>query len=437
MALLSSALALYLLLPLSYGSPKACPSMVDLRPLFSSVPHYSQTVGNCYAVAGAAMATFWLRNIKSPPSTIGYVSPAEVSSLFSRETVRRYCDSSKLFPGEAVAQLSSKKYSDFVDEWWQCESEFRLISGGRPELALDALVRNGAVCEGKAFEKNYEPHRAVYESVDALLTTYHDLSMVDSDLSTEIWPECEKKADEKVRLAMKARRFYRQTLLDEEAGTVRSRCRPGKENSFECEQGYDPEVARRRGDYLRTRYALECFNEVRLRRTMNRFDAGDCSECERYRSQPLDGAVLNKLLNAAEKAAYALVHSEVLPEAECPKKDQVSVSDMSFRTFGGLGRGRPLDRELCDQGRPLLITFCSGALQGKSSCDAHVSVVVGRRMKEGQVQYLIRNSWGGGCEVYVKGLRKRCENGDVWLSVAELEGIAQEHNFKISLTRFK
>ena len=45
----------------------------------------------------------------------------------------------------------------------------------------------------------------------------------------------------------------------------------------------------------------------------------------------------------------------------------------------------------------------------------HSSTIVGRRFKNGDCQYLIRNSWGTSCDYY-QDANTNCDNGNVWVS---------------------
>ena len=58
---------------------------------------------------------------------------------------------------------------------------------------------------------------------------------------------------------------------------------------------------------------------------------------------------------------------------------------------------------------------------GTTAC-SHASSVVGRRInqKTGVCEYKIRNSWGSSCDNYRKDLKANCENGNIWVSRAEV-----------------
>jgi hypothetical protein len=52
----------------------------------------------------------------------------------------------------------------------------------------------------------------------------------------------------------------------------------------------------------------------------------------------------------------------------------------------------------------------------KDDCGPHASVVIGRRMSHGRCEFLIRNSWGSGCEGYPWD----CEKGNIWVDSEKL-----------------
>lgn len=52
--------------------------------------------------------------------------------------------------------------------------------------------------------------------------------------------------------------------------------------------------------------------------------------------------------------------------------------------------------------------------------ESHASVVVGRRWKNGECQYLIRNSWGKTCAPYSKYIDE-CVDGNIWIAENHIE----------------
>jgi hypothetical protein len=51
----------------------------------------------------------------------------------------------------------------------------------------------------------------------------------------------------------------------------------------------------------------------------------------------------------------------------------------------------------------------------------HSSTIVGRKKIGGSCHYLIRNTWGESCSIYLPKFRRRCEAGNVWVSGDELK----------------
>lgn len=51
----------------------------------------------------------------------------------------------------------------------------------------------------------------------------------------------------------------------------------------------------------------------------------------------------------------------------------------------------------------------------------HSSTIVARKQIGGTCHYLIRNTWGDNCSLYLPKFRKRCEAGNVWVSGDELK----------------
>lgn len=65
-------------------------------------------------------------------------------------------------------------------------------------------------------------------------------------------------------------------------------------------------------------------------------------------------------------------------------------------------------------GKLVTISYSSDVLkhpQPPPNKGGHVSSVVGRRMREGKCEYLVRNSWGRGCGGYIYP----CEEGNIWV----------------------
>lgn len=94
-------------------------------------------------------------------------------------------------------------------------------------------------------------------------------------------------------------------------------------------------------------------------------------------------------------------------------------------SYGGQGLNdrfrRAIDTAL-GQGRIAGISYRNflqgaGGLHGK-----HASSIVGRKMINGQCQYMIRNSWGLSCSPYHEPYRSRCQKGHVWVTEDELMG---------------
>ena len=55
-------------------------------------------------------------------------------------------------------------------------------------------------------------------------------------------------------------------------------------------------------------------------------------------------------------------------------------------------------------------------------CDYHASLVIGRRKDpdSGKCQFLVRNSWGTGCDGY-RQAGWDCEHGNIWVDEAALK----------------
>jgi hypothetical protein len=47
-------------------------------------------------------------------------------------------------------------------------------------------------------------------------------------------------------------------------------------------------------------------------------------------------------------------------------------------------------------------------------------LVIGQRLKNGTKEYLLRNSWGPGCETIHHGLECDDETGQIWIPIAKL-----------------
>lgn len=107
-----------------------------------------------------------------------------------------------------------------------------------------------------------------------------------------------------------------------------------------------------------------------------------------------------------------------------------------------------IESQLCQTAAPVAISICeAGFFQGKavrgadgkrvkcsSSCGSgatakpptctgsdHVVAVVGRRINNGKVQYLVQNSWGKGFCDYNEPLKSNCDaDGRIWIEASEV-----------------
>lgn len=80
---------------------------------------------------------------------------------------------------------------------------------------------------------------------------------------------------------------------------------------------------------------------------------------------------------------------------------------------------RAIDTAL-GQGRIAGISY-RNFLQGTDGLHGrHASSIVGRKMINGECQYMIRNSWGLSCEPYHEPYKSRCRAGHVWVTEKEL-----------------
>jgi hypothetical protein len=81
-----------------------------------------------------------------------------------------------------------------------------------------------------------------------------------------------------------------------------------------------------------------------------------------------------------------------------------------------------IDQQL-DAGNPVAINYGSNVLKklDTSSKFGHASTVVGRRMRAGKCEYLVRNSWGRSCRSYDK--RLPCEEGNIWVPGDKLKEV--------------
>lgn len=109
------------------------------------------------------------------------------------------------------------------------------------------------------------------------------------------------------------------------------------------------------------------------------------------------------------------------PQLRCEKSDYADFD----KIHNALNETKPL---------PVIIDYCSRFLRFKPyktqrsvsngnitspDCEAHSSIIIGRRKFEGQCQFLIRNSWGSSCFYYEN---RKCEKvgGQVWIDQKEL-----------------
>ena len=62
-----------------------------------------------------------------------------------------------------------------------------------------------------------------------------------------------------------------------------------------------------------------------------------------------------------------------------------------------------------------------GALAIRRTNSHHISMVMGKRMRNGRCQVLLRNTWGAdACEIYQTAGHTDCQRGQVWLDLEEL-----------------
>lgn len=120
--------------------------------------------------------------------------------------------------------------------------------------------------------------------------------------------------------------------------------------------------------------------------------------------------------------------SEVVPELYRRSCQSRTPSPIRANQIGEARNGMTYTKQALqfalDRGEPAAIGYdvtliVDSATNNNFGGRGHASTVVGRKYVPGKgCQYLIRNSWGPGCEAYKKGLA--CEKGNIWVGENDL-----------------
>lgn len=136
------------------------------------------------------------------------------------------------------------------------------------------------------------------------------------------------------------------------------------------------------------------------------------------------GATINEIY----EVMFRFPASEVVPELYRRSCQSRTPSPIKANQIGEASTQLTLLREAIqyalDREEPAAIGYDVGLIvdspaQNNFGIRGHASTVVGRKYVPGKgCQYLIRNSWGPGCEAYKKGLS--CEKGNIWVNENDL-----------------
>lgn len=86
--------------------------------------------------------------------------------------------------------------------------------------------------------------------------------------------------------------------------------------------------------------------------------------------------------------------------------------------------------EKLNSGWPLIVSYNANVLRNPANREGrvnHASLIVGRRMRGGKCEYLVRNSWGRSCGYYHPTLP--CEQGHVWIPRDSLQRNSRDVTF--------
>jgi hypothetical protein len=117
------------------------------------------------------------------------------------------------------------------------------------------------------------------------------------------------------------------------------------------------------------------------------------------------------LLTSWSTDAFKNIVLQSCPLVKAPELEQIKVKSSVFNIFN------TINKQL-DKGNIVAMNYDSSLLTDytvKDALAAHSSTIVGRRFNEETMscEYLLRNSWGQGCEGYNKDYK--CKNGHVWI----------------------
>lgn len=151
----------------------------------------------------------------------------------------------------------------------------------------------------------------------------------------------------------------------------------------------------------------------------------DCAAVLKDYMPGLDARSLYKILkaSAAEAVDTALYR---LAQRACEGKRLRIPAQARFKTMGKtLGKKRlfkEMDAQLSN-GVPVGLSINSAAFNWDGHSGEHGVVVLAREFRNGSCKYLIRNSWGPGCNYYNEEAKKDCNaaEGSFWLSEQAIE----------------